>query len=47
MAKTYTANVKLPKLGLQKMTVQADSQIKAKTMLEAQYGKGSVLEIKG
>jgi len=39
--KTFKAKIKL-KSGIQEVTVQADSYFKAKEMLEAQYGKGSI-----
>ncbi|SKC07818.1 hypothetical protein SAMN06295937_10772 [Sphingopyxis flava] len=39
---TYRAKVKLPNGSYQVVTVQADSTSNAKSMLEAQYGKGSV-----
>lgn len=39
--KTYSAKIRL-KSGIQEVTVQADSYFKAKEMLEAQYGKGSI-----
>jgi hypothetical protein len=41
--RTYKARVKLPNGSSQNVTVQADSASNAKSMLEAQYGKGSVL----
>lgn len=41
--KTYKAKVKLPNGSAQDVTVQADSQSNAKSMLEAQYGKGSII----
>jgi hypothetical protein len=37
---SYTANIKLPNGSIQKVTVQADNSDKARSMLEAQYGKG-------
>ena len=40
--KTFKAKIKL-KSGHQDVTVVADNFLKAKDMLEAQYGKGSVL----
>ena len=40
--KTFKAKVKLAS-GVQEVTVQADDFAKAKEMLEAQYGKGSVV----
>ena len=43
--KTFKAIVKLSGGSQQKVTVQADDSSKAKKMLEAQYGKGSVLGI--
>jgi len=39
---TYEARVKLPNGSYQKVSVQADSSHNAKSMLEAQYGKGNV-----
>jgi hypothetical protein len=39
--RTYKAKIKL-KSGIQEVTIQADSPFKAKEMLEAQYGKGSI-----
>ena len=41
--KTYEATVRLANGNSQKVTVQADSHVNAKAMIEAQYGKGSVL----
>jgi hypothetical protein len=41
-AKTWKAKIKL-KSGVQEVTVQADNLLKAKDMLEAQYGKGSII----
>jgi hypothetical protein len=42
---TYTATVHLPKVGDQKVSVQADNESKARAMLEAQYGKGNVRNV--
>jgi len=39
--KTFKARVKLGS-GQQEVTVEADSPVKAREMLEAQYGKGSL-----
>jgi hypothetical protein len=41
--KTYKARVKLANGNTQIVEVQADNGLNAKAMLEAQYGKGSVL----
>jgi hypothetical protein len=41
--KTYKAKVKLSNGAAQDVTVQADSQSNAKAMLEADYGKGSII----
>ncbi|WP_428489512.1 hypothetical protein [Rhodopila sp.] len=38
---TFTAKIKL-KSGVQEVTLQADNYFKAKEMLEAQYGKGTI-----
>jgi hypothetical protein len=42
-ARTFKATVKLPNGLHQEVFVQADSQSNAKAMLEAQYGRGSIL----
>ena len=39
--RTFKAKIRL-KSGIQEVTVQADNYFKAKEMLEAQYGKGSI-----
>ena len=39
--KLWTAKIKL-KSGVQDVSIQADTYFKAKEMLEAQYGKGSI-----
>jgi hypothetical protein len=41
--KTYKARVKLSNGNTQIVEVRADNGVNAKAMLEAQYGKGSVL----
>jgi hypothetical protein len=41
VTKTWKAKIKIGS-GIQEVTVQADSFFKAKEMLEAQYGKGSI-----
>jgi hypothetical protein len=41
--KKYQAKIKLPNGSVQNVTVEADTNINAKAMLEAQYGKGSVI----
>lgn len=43
----YEARIKLAGTGnvQQKVTVQADDNAKAKLLLEAQYGKGSVMTV--
>ena len=43
MSKTYEATIKLQGGSLQKVRVDADSTFNARKMLEAQYGKGSVV----
>jgi hypothetical protein len=43
MSKTWKARIKLAKVGQQNVTVQADTQAKAKAMIEAQYGKGCII----
>ena len=40
--KTFKARVRLSNGSSQEVTVQADDYFKAKAMLEAQYGKGSI-----
>ena len=40
---TYEARVKLPGGGQEVVRVQASNQVNAKKMLEAQYGKGSLI----
>jgi len=40
---TYKARVKLPNGSSQEIRVQADSAQNAKAMIEAQYGKGCIL----
>ena len=40
---TFVARVRLPNSAVQKITVKADDVIKARLMLEAQYGKGNVI----
>jgi hypothetical protein len=42
---SYKATVKLPNGNYEKVTVQADTEGNAKSMLEAQYGKGKVSNI--
>ena len=40
---TYQATVRLSNSSHQKIRVQADSQVNARAMIEAQYGKGSIV----
>jgi hypothetical protein len=40
--KTWKITIKL-KSGTQQTTIQADTALKAKEMVEAQYGKGCIL----
>jgi hypothetical protein len=42
-ATTWKATIRLPNGNQQEVRVQADGQINAKLMLEAQYGRGNVL----
>ena len=42
-ATTWKATIRLPNGNQQEVQVQADSQINAKQMIEAQYGRGSIL----
>lgn len=42
MTKTYKAKVRLPNGSVQEVRVEADSSLNARSMLEAQYGKGSI-----
>lgn len=42
-ATMWKATIRLPNGNQQEVQVQADSQINAKLMLEAQYGKGNVI----
>lgn len=42
MIKTFKAKIKLSNGQYQDVTVQADNSVKARLMLEAQYGKGTV-----
>ncbi len=44
-AYTYKASVKLPNGSHQKVQVQADTSGNAKSMLEAQYGRGAVSNV--
>jgi len=41
--RTFKATVKLPNGLYQEVFIQADTQSNAKAMLEAQYGRGSIL----
>jgi hypothetical protein len=43
MLLTWYATIRLPNGNQQRVTVQADSQINARQMIEAQYGKGSII----
>lgn len=44
MQKTWEATIRLPQgRGQEKVTVQASDQIKAKTLIETQYGKGCII----
>ena len=43
MSKIYEGTIKLPNCPAEKVTVSASSSFAAKSMLEAQYGKGSVI----
>jgi hypothetical protein len=40
---TYKARIKLSNGSTQEIRVQADSSFNAKAMIEAQYGKGCIL----
>ena len=40
---TFVARIRLANSSVQKITVEADDVIKARLMLEAQYGKGNVI----
>lgn len=41
--KTYYARIKLPNNFTQVVTVKANTHLNAKMMIEAQYGKGSIV----
>ncbi len=41
--KTYKAKVKLPNGNQQQVNVQADNLANARSMLEGQFGKGSIV----
>ena len=43
MSKTFDGTIKLPNCPTERVTVTASSSYSAKAMLEAQYGKGSVV----
>ena len=43
MSFTWKATIRLPNGNQQEVRVQADSQINAQAMIEAQYGRGSIL----
>ncbi len=40
---TFKARILLPGGAQQEVTVQADNQVKAKALIEAQYGRGSII----
>ena len=42
-SKKFVAQVRLANSSVQKLTIEADDVIKARLMLEAQYGKGNVI----
>jgi hypothetical protein len=42
-ATTWKATIRLPNGNQQEVRVMADSQINARQMIEAQYGRGSIL----
>ena len=42
---TYVGKVRLPNGSSEKVTIQAESSANAKAMLEAQYGRGSVVVV--
>lgn len=42
---TYVAKIRLPNGSSERVTVQAESAANAKTMLEAQYGRNSVVVV--
>jgi hypothetical protein len=42
-AVTWYAIIRLANRNQQKVTVRADNQINARLMIEAQYGKGSII----
>jgi hypothetical protein len=42
-AMTWKATIRLPNGNQQEVRVMADSQINARQMIEAQYGRGSIL----
>ena len=43
MSKIFEGTIKLPNAPVERVTVTASSSYSAKAMLEAQYGKGSVV----
>ena len=45
MSSNYEGTIKLPNGPVEKVTVTASNPVSAKQMLEAQYGKGSVLSV--
>jgi hypothetical protein len=45
MTKTFGATIKLPGVGQQHVLIRANDLWKAKAMLEAQYGRGNVLNV--
>lgn len=44
-SKKFVAQVRLANSSVQKLTIEADDVIKARLMLEAQYGKGNVIYV--